>query len=125
MNNDTSGWIAMVMCGLTLLNLILLLFSAYRKLPAAEQYLTGCRIISDTKRLWKGNGPIAMLNRLGAVALVFTLSVLLEKRGLIDRNETDQVPLSLRIWTAGPIVGSCMLLLGAVSLWLMAKIGNA
>jgi hypothetical protein len=125
MNNDTSGWIAMVMCGLTLLNLILLLFSAYRKLPAAEQYLTGCRIISDTKRLWKGNGPIAMLNRLGAVALVFTLSVLLEKRGLIDRNETDQVPLSLRIWTAGPILGSCMLLLGAVSLWLMAKIGNA
>jgi len=125
MNNDTSGWVAIVICGLTMLNLILLLFAAYWKLPTAEQYLTGCRIISDTKRLWKGNGPITRLNRLGAVALVFTLSVLLEKRGLIDRDETDQVPLSLRIWTAGPILGSCMLLLGAVSLWLMAKIGSA
>jgi hypothetical protein len=125
MNNDTSGSVAIVICGLTMLNLILLLFAAYWKLPTAEQCLTGCRIISDTKRLWKGNGPIARLNRLGAVALVFTLSVLLEKRGLIDRNETDQVPLSLRIWTAGPILGSCMLLLGAVSLWLMTKIGSA
>lgn len=125
MNNDASGSVAIVICGLTMLNLILLLFAAYWKLPTAEQYLTGCRIISDTKRLWKGNGPIARLNRLGAVALVFTLSVLLEKRGLIDRDETDQVPLSLRIWTAGPILGSCMLLLGAVSLWLMAKIGSA
>ncbi|GEM_PF-3780005 len=122
MRHDTSGWIAISISISAVLNLALLLFSAYWKLPIAEQRLVNCRIVSNTKSVWRGNDPIARFNRLGAVALVFTLSGLLDKRGLIDRNEADHVPLSLRMWTTGPVLGSCLILVVAVSFWVIDKI---
>jgi len=121
MNPDTSAWIAVVISIVIVLNLGVLLASAYWKLPQAERYLVNSRIVTDAKRVWRGNDPIARLNRLGAVALVFTFGGLLHRRDLIDRNEADHVPLELRIWTAGPIVSSCLILLASLGFWLMEK----
>ena len=119
MSNDAYAWIALGISAMALLNLGALFYSAYWKLPLAEQRLANSRIISDTKSIWRGNDPIARFNRLVAVATVFTLSSVLDKRGLIDRKEANHVPLGLRMWTAGPIVGSCLVSIAAVSVWLM------
>jgi hypothetical protein len=123
MNPDTSAWIAVIISIVIVLNLGVLLASAYWKLPQAERYLVNSRIVTDAKRVWRGNDPIARLNRMGAVALVFTFRGLLHRRGLIDRDEADRVPVNLRIWTAGPIMSSCLILLGSLGFWLMEK-GN-
>jgi hypothetical protein len=124
MNDHTAGWIAVGISALTLLNLSFLFLSAYWKLPLAEQHLANSRIVLNTKSVWTGNDPIARLNRLCAVALVFTMRGLLEKRGLIDTNEADHVPLGLRVWTAGPVVTSCLVFAGGISFWLMAKLSS-
>jgi hypothetical protein len=124
MNDDTAGWIAVGISALTLLNLFFLLLSAYWKLPLAEQQLANSRIVLNTRSVWTGNDPVSRLNRLCAVALVFTMRGLLEKRGLIDKNEADHVPLGLRVWTAGPLLTSCLVFVGGISFWVMAKLAS-
>ncbi|NBB09725.1 hypothetical protein [Pseudomonas sp. SLFW] len=122
MTPDNSAWIAVSISALTLLNLAFLMYSAYWKLPLAERHLADSLIVSSTKSVWKGNGPVARLNRLSAIALVFTMRGLLERRGLVQHDIVNDVPLSLRIWTAGPILSSCLMLVTAVGYWFLEQI---
>jgi hypothetical protein len=101
---------ALWVSGLGVINFFLLMYVAFFKLPVVEACLKNCKIVSDTKSLWRGGDPVARLNRLAIISMVFTLGGALSRKGLIDVCEVSRVPAGIRVWILLPLVLSVITL---------------
>ncbi|MEQ7918813.1 hypothetical protein ABQX22_06425 [Xanthomonas sp. WHRI 1810A] len=121
MSTDISGWLAVGLSSLILLNFFALLISAYWKLGEVEQYFANSQLISDVRHTWKGGGPVAKFNRLAMIALAFTLTDMLHGKGLVDLREVGSVPAKLRLWIVIPTMSSCLVFVLAVVFYMVEK----
>jgi len=120
--SDISGWLAVGLSILILLNFFALLISAYRKLGEVEQYFANSPLISEVRHTWRGRGPVAKLNRLAMIALAFTLTDVLHGRGLVDLRDVRSVPGKLRLWIMAPVISSCFIFVIAMAFYFTDKV---
>lgn len=122
MSTDISGWLAVGLSSLILLNFFALLIAAYWKLGKVEQYFENSQFISDARNTWRGRGPVAKLNRLAMIALAFTLTDMLHGRGLVDLRDVRSVPGKLRRWIVFPVISGCFTFVIAMAFYVTDKV---
>ena len=92
-------WFEIALCILLGTTLLIYVFLAYRRLEYMERLLNKCSFVVFHSQFW-GNSPRGRMMRFGAVAVAVAVAVLLPKRnlkrGVIDWQQVQEFPRSLK-----------------------------
>jgi len=102
MNKDFLRWILFGDTLLLLFSCAVSLYVQWKVLPKVEQQLENCRIVTDAKAFW-GTGLHGWSHRYVMVNLALTSTRLLERKGLIDINEVNNISKAHRRWICIPM----------------------
>lgn len=102
MNKDILRWIFFGNTLLLLSSFAVSLYVQWRILPKVEEQLENCKIVIDAKAFW-GTGIRGWSHRYVMVNLALTSTRLLERKGLVDVNEVNNVSKAYRRWICIPM----------------------
>lgn len=96
-----------------------LLFS-YRFTELVESYLDKSKFVTGNRKVLSHAGLMGLLIRNCAMALMFLIPRLCEKRGLIEKDELLNLPIHLKRKLLMPWIASGVSLFVAVIYWILA-----
>lgn len=104
LNFYQSGWFALVLLTSTFINLVFLYYLCFAKLEFLEKTLERSKWASDSKSMF-GGGIIGRNFRLNAIAAMIFWPNRSHERGLVDKQDINQIPQKLRRLVIGVYVG--------------------
>ena len=88
-------WIELALCVSVVVVVLIGVFLAYRRLEYMERLLNKCSLVVFHSRFW-GNSARGRMMRLSAVAVAVLLPTWNLKRGVIDWQQVQEFPRSLK-----------------------------
>jgi hypothetical protein len=95
-----------------------ILLSSYRFTELVESYLNRSKFVENNRKVLSHAGLMGLLIRNCAMALMFLIPRLCEKRGLIEKNELLNLPIHLKRKLLVPWIVSGFSLFAAFIYWL-------
>jgi hypothetical protein len=83
---------------LFLVNAIMLIYTAYTKLPKLESLLPNCSLIQDSRNMTKSTGFIGRLIRQAVIWDAIRNREKYHDQGLVDKHEISRLPKGLWLW---------------------------
>jgi hypothetical protein len=111
--------IAIVIFFLTVLTICWMLVFSHLRTELVEGYLSKSKFVASNRAMLSGFGLIGKVLRSGAIALMFLIPRLCERRGLIEKDELLNLPLDLKRKLLAPWVSACVLFFSMLIFWLV------
>jgi hypothetical protein len=102
MNKDILRWVLFGNTLLLLSSFAVSLYVQWKVLPKVEEQLKNCKIVTDAKAFW-GTGLRGWSHRYVMVNLALTSTRLLQRKGLVDVNEVNNISNADRRWICIPM----------------------
>jgi len=118
MNNVALAIVVISILFLGFVSVCWILVSSYRFTELAESYLHKSKFVASNRMVLSQAGLIGLLIRNCAMALMFLISRLCEKRGLIEKDELLNLPIHLKRKLLVPWAVSGFSLFAAFIYWL-------
>nr|GEW53104.1 hypothetical protein [Tanacetum cinerariifolium] len=93
---------AVVSASFLLIGHLLAIYAAYCVLPEIEAQLSRCKLIMDAKSFWGEYSHAGKMYRYSMASMVLTCPRLLDKHGLADLDQVNNMPERLRRWIYMP-----------------------
>jgi len=118
MNNVALAIIVISILFLGVVSACWILLSSYRFTEMVESYLNKSRFVENNRKVFSHAGLMGLLIRNCAMALMFLIPRLCERRGLIEKDELLNLPIHLKRKLLVPWVVSGFSLFVAFIYWL-------
>lgn len=103
MNDFFWGIVLLVSCAVLIIGYSLMVYAAYFVLPEVEERLSNCKLIRDTKSFVGNLGHFGRMYRYSMAGMVFTSTLLLSRKGMVDIDEVRGVSAWHRRWMCLPM----------------------
>ncbi|NWC92373.1 MULTISPECIES: hypothetical protein [unclassified Pseudomonas] len=93
MTNIPIGLIGIFIILPMIINLIVTAVIAHKYVETIESHLPNCSFVSTIREAWSGGGVLGKLIRGGVMTIVMMMPNLCAKKGIIDINEMNRLPV--------------------------------
>lgn len=121
MNFFDPGWVAGGIFLFTVINIVLLIYTAYIKIDEFEQHFKTSEWILKNKILWAEGGVLVRLHRLNVFTIILQAPKLCHKRGGLDLDEYHCFPKPLMRWITCLTISKTLNISALFLFWLWAK----
>lgn len=110
--------IAVTIFFLTFLTIFWMLVFSHLCTELVEGYLSKSKLVANNRVVFSGFGLVGKVLRSGAIALMFLIPRLCERRGLIEKDELLNLPLDLKRKLLAPWIFAYVLFFSMLIFWL-------